>query len=173
MDAVKIRRAGGTECLDALYMLLVQVSRIRKVRRRHVISNFFLFKNSKSGSAKFFLEQTPFFLKPPVSSRGHSRVVMVVVVVMVAVIMVVNATRGQLIARYFERFLRVLDGRRREILTNSTRAEVHAESNRKRALGLASDCSLQFLRWLLRRRTSRGTSRVLRWFALFSAASTA
>jgi hypothetical protein len=27
---------------------------------------------------------------------------------------------------------------------------------------LASYCSLQFLRWLLRRRTSRGTSRVLR-----------
>ena len=122
----------------------------------------FLFKNSKSGSAKFFLEQTPFFLKPPVSSRGHSRVVMVVVVVRVAVIMVVNATRGQLIARYFERFLRVLDGRRREILTKSTRARGTHRVESEAALGLASYCSLQFLRWLLRRRTSRGTSRVLR-----------
>ena len=146
----------------------------------HVISNFFLFKTlraaaqnfSKSGSAKFFLEQMPFFLRPPVSSRGHSRVVMVVVVVMVAVIMV-NATRGQLIARYFERFLRVLDGRRREILTKSTLARGTRRVESEAALGLASDCSLQFLRWLLRRRKSLGTSRVLRWYALFSAASTA
>ena len=156
-----------------IYVTQSQVSRIRKVRKRHVISNFFLFKNSKSSCAKFFLEQTPFFLKPSVSSRGHSRVVVVMVVIMVVVVMVVYATRGRLIARYFERALRVLDGRRREILTKNTRARGTRRVESEAALGLASTCSLPFLRWLLRRRTSRGTSRVLRRFALFSAASTA
>ncbi len=61
MDAVKIRRAGGTECLDALYMLLVQVSRIRKVRKRHVISNFFLFKTLRAAAQNFSSNKRHFF----------------------------------------------------------------------------------------------------------------
>lgn len=60
MDAVKIRRAGGTECLDALYVTRSGLA-YSKSEETHVISNFFLFKTLRAAAQNFSSNKRHFF----------------------------------------------------------------------------------------------------------------